>query len=327
LDVLPLADGGPGTVEVLRRALGGERREAWVQDPLGRKVRAEWGWCPPGLAVIEMSAASGLWRLAQHERAPREASTFGTGELIRAALEAGCSELLLGAGGSATNDGGAGALFALGARALDVRGAQTLQVERAIQLDLTGMDHRLMEITLTLATDVNAPLLGPTGATRVFGPQKGASAADLETLERRMEHWAELLETATGRRWREQPGAGAAGGLAFGLMALLAQVRSGFEVIAERTGLRARILECDRVLTGEGRFDAQTALGKGPWRLTQMAQESGRPTTLFAGSVGPEVSFEPGELVLLTPPGAGDGQAEDLLEATVARWAEKTLRP
>ncbi len=327
---LPLADGGPGTVEVLLGALGGEARTARVHDPLGREVQAGWGWVPPCGAVIEMAAASGLWRLDPGERAPLKASSGGTGELIRAALDAGCAELLIGAGGSGTNDGGVGMLTALGARLLDRDGRELHSlVGDPHRLELDALDPRLAQCALIVAADVTAPLLGPTGATRVFGSQKGVRAEQVPLLERRLEQWATLLETSTGRGCRDHPGAGAAGGVAFALLALGARLRSGFDLISERVGLAARILRCDRVLTGEGRWDAQSPLGKGPWRVAELARALGRPTTVFAGSVEAGPGAGSTEVVEVTPAGLPAQELAEragaLLERGVAGWAKRNL--
>ncbi|HYX91142.1 MAG TPA: glycerate kinase, partial [Myxococcaceae bacterium] len=271
LDVAPLADGGPGTMEALLAACGGERRSAQVEDPLGRPVDAAFAILADRerTAVVEMAQASGLWRLARHELDAERASTFGTGQLVRAALEAGCRSILVGAGGSATNDGGAGAVEALGARLLDdsghplPRGGAALT--RLARLEIGGLHPALREADLRVATDVRNPLLGPSGATYVFGPQKGADGHALELLEAALARFARVVAETTGRDLTAQEGAGAAGGLAFGLVALAgARIAGGFEEVSRALDLPRRLAWADAAITGEGRLDDQTRFGKGP---------------------------------------------------------------
>lgn len=334
VDLLPLADGGPGTVEALVASLGGETRVARVHDPLGRPVDATWGLARSSegrrLGIIEMAAASGLSRLAPSEHDVRRATTRGTGELIRAALEAGCEELILGAGGSATNDGGAGALSALGARILDGRGDSVpdggAALTNAVRLDLSGLEPRLGGCRIRIASDVTAPLLGAHGATRVFGPQKGADAASIAALEAGLAHWATLVEAEGSGRWRDLPGAGAAGGLAFGLLALGARIEPGFEVIAAAVRLDRHLEACDQVVTAEGRYDAQTALGKGPWRLAERARALGKPTTLLAGTVAAHAPRDAPFTSVVAVSAQGTqprsaAEAEANLEEHAHRWA------
>jgi len=338
-DLLPLADGGPGTVEAVLAAAGGTRVQTRVLGPLGRPTEATWALIrgPAGFsptAVIEMAAASGLSLLSPEERDPRRASTFGTGQLIAAALGAGCRTLIIGAGGSATNDGGAGALSALGARLLDERGAPLPPGGAALRdlsrVELSSLDPRLRDSSLIVATDVAAPLLGPGGATCVFGPQKGAGAAALEELEAGLGNLARVVAAAVGRDDSGREGAGAAGGLAFGLAALGARIEPGFDLLADLCGLDRRIGAADLVISGEGRLDRQTRMGKGPWRLQLRARALGRPVVLFVGSLGEgaaEVGSEFQEIVPIGRPElAWDelrARASELLEDAALRWAER----
>src|SRR5581483_8290656 len=197
-DLLPVADGGEGTVDALLAALGGERRETNVEDPLGRPISAAWGLLPDGRAVVEMAAASGLPLLEDNERDPRRATTFGTGQLIAAALDAGATVVIIGLGGSATNDGGAWALAALGARLLDSGGKElprsVIHLQRLARVDFAGLHPRLREAKLRVMCDVTNPLLGPAGATAVYGPQKGVNEPMRPRLEAALERWADVLE-------------------------------------------------------------------------------------------------------------------------------------
>lgn len=287
LDLAPIADGGPGTVDALMEAMGGRRVALAVQDPLGRPRRAEIGVAEE-IGVVEIAAASGLTLLRPEERDPRRASSFGAGQLIAAALEQGCREILIGLGGSATNDGGAGALTALGARFLDEAGrplppggAALLHLAR---IDLAGL--RLGTARLVALTDVRAPLVGPEGASAVFGPQKGASPQSVRELDAALDRLHQQVRDQLGRDLAHLPGAGAAGGLGYGLAALAgAELTPGFQRVARALRLEDRMREADLVVTAEGRFDAQTALGKGPGALAALAKRLGRPAVMLAGSV------------------------------------------
>ncbi|MGF1527432.1 MAG: glycerate kinase [Candidatus Competibacterales bacterium] len=295
---VPVADGGEGTVAASVTALGGEVVSAEVQDPLGRPVTASYAWVAARrLAVIEMAAASGLPLLRDDERDPARASSYGTGQLILAALDRGAEQLVVGLGGSATVDGGSGCLEALGARfytsstqAVRATGGALAFVET---IDLSGLDGRLAQTALTLASDVDNPLLGATGAVGVFGPQKGVVVDALETFDAGMAHFADVLERATGRRRRDAPGAGAAGGLGFALMAAFdAEYKSGFALVAELAGLEAAIAQADLVITGEGRLDAQSPRGKVVGGLARLAARHGTPVAVLAGAV----ALDPAEL-------------------------------
>ncbi len=289
VELAPLADGGPGTVDAFVAALGGHPRSVRVADPLGRTVEASFALLDERRAVVEMAAASGLWRVAPGERDPRRATSRGTGELLRAALDAGATTLLVGAGGSATNDGGAGALVALGVRLIDRRGGLLPPGGGALAkvdaVDLSGLDPRLRTAVISVATDVRNPLLGPEGTTAIYGPQKGATPEAVEELEAALSHYADVVERTCAVRVRDVPGAGAAGGLAFGLAAVVgARIVPGFDELARAMRLDQRLSEADDILTGEGRVDVQTGYGKGPFALAQRARRLGRPVTCFTGT-------------------------------------------
>lgn len=286
--IVPMADGGEGTVEALVAVLGGSLVSAPATDPLGRPLTAAFGWdTERRLAVVEMAAASGLPLLADAERDPVRASTFGTGQLMCAALDQGARALILGLGGSATTDGGMGMLRALGARFLDDRGREVETLLDGIaEVDLGGLDPRLKGLDLTLACDVSNPLLGADGAVAVFGPQKGVTADLAPRLEDAMARFAEALTRACGRECRDVPGAGAAGGLGFGVMAALGgTVRSGFELISELGDLAGKMAQADFAVTGEGRLDAQSLFGKVPVGIARLGRRTATPVIAFAGAV------------------------------------------
>jgi glycerate kinase len=328
LTPFPLADGGPGTLDlVLARVPGARRRTSRVADPLGRPVDAAWAVLPGDVAVIEMAQASGLGRVATGERRPLDASTFGTGQLIRAALDAGCRRLIVGAGGSATTDGGAGALAALGARFLDDDDAPLRPTPRelarcaSIELDV---DHRLSHAELEVWTDVRNPMLGPDGASHVYARQKGATGWDAVFLEQALRRVASLVPAGNGLALARLPGSGAAGGLAWGLVAACgATLQPGFLSLAALVHLDDALARADLVLTGEGRLDAQTKFDKGPWGLARLAKARRCRVVCFAGACTLErdawrVRFD--EVVSLGPPGA---DAARRLEACARTWAER----
>jgi glycerate kinase len=294
----PMADGGEGTLAAVAAALGerATRRSAVVHDPLGREVTADWLLLDDGRgAFIEMAAASGLARLGAGERTPataRIASTLGTGELMLAALDAGVGSLVLGLGGSATTDGGAGLLAALGARFLDASGEELPAGGAALaalaRIDASGLDRRLSASELVVASDVTSPLTGPAGAAAVFGPQKGADAAAVAELDAALAVLGAVIEATGGRSIAELPGAGAAGGAAAALLGFTrATLRPGFEVVADLVELPARLADVDLVITGEGRADEQTLAGKTAMGVGQLAREAGVPVALLCGALGP----------------------------------------
>ncbi|TMB97901.1 MAG: glycerate kinase [Chloroflexi bacterium] len=291
LDLVPLSDGGPGLVDALLTARPGRRVQTRVQDPLGRPIDASFALFDDGAAVVEMAAPAGLSLLNPEERDPRTASTCGVGELIAAALAAGSGRLIVGVGGSATNDGGAGMAAALGARLLDADGRVLppggAALARLDRIDVSGLDTRLKDTETLAAADVINPLCGPEGASLVYGPQKGATPEVARQLDEALRHYAEVVERDTGMRVLAVPGAGAAGGLGAGLIAFLgARVRPGFEVVAEAVRLGERLSGADLVLTGEGRLDAQTMFGKAVSRVAEMARAAGVAVIAVPGSLG-----------------------------------------
>ncbi len=337
LDVVPLADGGPGTVDALLRVLGGARRFTRVADPIGRPIDAAWGMAADGhTAILEMAAANGLHLLAEHERDPLYAHTRGTGELVRASLDEGATRILLGLGGSATNDGGIGAAAALGVRFLD-EGGSPLEPEprnlgRIARIDLSGRDRRLGSVDFQVLTDVVNPLCGAEGASHVYGPQKGADAEIAEQLDAWLAHLATVARTQLGVDLDRAMGAGAAGGLAFGLAAFCgAKIQPGFDVIAQRLELFRRVADADLVITGEGRFDEQSAYYKGPFALGRLARMRGKRAVLFAGSlrVCPAKKDAFDAVVQVTPDGLPPDEvkrrASELLESAVRQWASEWL--
>ncbi len=278
----PLADGGEGTLVAIEASGGWQWRTAAAHDPIGREVEARWLVSDDGThAVVELAAASGLSRLAPDELDPVNASTFGTGEVLRAVLDAGIRRIDLGVGGSATTDGALGILAALGLG---------MTVDPVLAVHLDELDPRLAEVDLRIASDVSNPLLGPTGAAAVYGPQKGATPVDVANLDAALGRWADALEAATGGRERETPGAGAAGGTVFGLACLRERFRSfeiipGIELVMEAAGFAGKLATADVVLTGEGRVDGQTGFGKTAQGVALRARAAGVPCVAAGGGV------------------------------------------
>lgn len=291
-DLAPIADGGEGFAESLAAAAvgGGHWVRLEVQDPLGRPVAGRYFRMGDGRVVLDMSEASGLWRVQPADRAPLRSSTFGTGQILRHAVDNGATGILIGLGGSATNDGGAGMAAALGYRFLDAAGQDLEAVPEnfgRLSAILRPSGFELPHVVA--ACDVGNPLLGERGATRVYGPQKGASGEDLEVLESGLERLAEVVRKSLGVDFRGCPGAGAAGGLGFGLLSFCgAELRSGFDLVSEALDLDGRVRGSDFVVTGEGRLDAQTLEGKGPAGVARLARVHGKPVLAFAGSFGEE---------------------------------------
>jgi glycerate kinase len=283
----PLADGGEGTLVAIEAAGGWEWRSAVAHDPIGRPVPARWLQSSDGhRAIVELAEASGLSRLTPAERDPMGASTRGTGEVLRAAIDAGSRDVTLGIGGSATNDGGGGILAALGAT-IEPAPAGTQRV------DLAGLDPRLAEVALRIACDVTNPLLGERGAAATYGPQKGATPEQVAELDRRLESYADALEEASGRRERDTSGAGAAGGTGFGLLCLADRFRSlelvpGIDVVMSAADFDGKLVGATLVMTGEGRIDEQTAFGKTALGVARRAAAAGRPCIAVGGGVTPE---------------------------------------
>jgi glycerate kinase len=285
LRLAPLADGGEGTTVAIEAAGGWTWQSTASHDPIGRAIEARWLLAADGReAVVELAAASGLSRLAADELDPANATTFGTGEVLRAILDAGVRRIDLGVGGSATTDGGLGILAALGL-------GMTVEPDLAVHLE--ELDPRLSEVDLRIASDVTNLLLGPTGAAAVYGPQKGASEVDVRNLDAALARWADALETATGRRERDTPGAGAAGGTVFGLACLRDRFRSflivpGIELVMEATGFAEKLAGSDLVITGEGRIDRQTGFGKTALGVARRAHAAGVPCVAVGGGVETE---------------------------------------
>ncbi|MER6726896.1 MULTISPECIES: glycerate kinase [Streptomyces] len=298
VEALPVADGGDGTVAAAVAA-GFERREVRVAGPLGDEVTAAYA-LREGTAVVEMAEASGLQRLPEGVLAPLTSSTYGSGELLRAALDAGARTIVFGVGGSATTDGGAGMLSALGARFLDGAGEPVAPggggLADLASADLSGLDPRLSDVELVLASDVDNPLTGPKGAPAVYGPQKGASPQDVETLDAALGHFAKVLEGtetvgARAAEYAASPGAGAAGGIGFGAMLLGARFRPGIEVMLDVLGFAPALERADLVITGEGSLDEQTLHGKAPAGVASAARAAGKEVVAVCGrlALAPEV--------------------------------------
>ena len=280
----PLADGGEGTLLAMETAGGWQRRNATARDPLGRQITARWLISDDGKrAAIEMAAASGLSLLNTNERDAIRATSIGTGDLIRTALNARVTSIVLGIGGSATTDGGAGLLTGLGAVA--DRDSATV--------DLSGLDERLGTVELQVASDVTNPLCGPTGAAAVYGPQKGATPEQVQDLDGRLDRFANTVDAQAGRPERDTPGAGAAGGVGYALLSIQDRfrafgLRSGVDLVMDATDFDARLARADLVITGEGRIDSQTAFGKTALGVARRAQAAGVPCIAVGGGVEPE---------------------------------------
>lgn len=288
---LPLADGGEGTVDALVAAANGTKRKVRVHDPLMREIEAEYGIIQKDTAVIEMAAASGMGLLSEVERNPMITTTYGTGELIREAIEKNFKRIIIGVGGSATNDAGAGMAEALGAKLLNKDGEEIEkgggQLDKLAKIDLTGLMPEVKDTEIIVAVDVRNPLTGPDGATRVYAPQKGADESMVEQLENNLNHFARKITETNGRKIKDVPGGGAAGGLAAGLAGFLdAGIQNGFNLISELIRLEETIKEADLVITGEGMIDYQTGYGKTPHGVAMMAKKYDIPVVGFAGTLG-----------------------------------------
>ena len=294
---VPMADGGEGTMQSLVDATGGEVYSLEVVGPLGNKVKAEYGILGNGeIGVLEMASASGIHLVSLEERNPLITTTYGTGELIKACLDRGVKKLLIGIGGSATNDGGVGVIQALGGRLLDKEGNELGfgggELEKLDRIDLTNFDRRLKDIVIEVACDVSNPLCGENGASYIFGPQKGASVEMIKILDNNLKHYAKVIKEQFGKDVLEIAGAGAAGGLGAGLMVFLnGNLKKGIEIVIEYSGLEKKVKNCDMVWTGEGSIDFQTQYGKTPLGVATVAKKYNKPVVALAGRVGDDIDI------------------------------------
>ena len=288
--LLPLADGGEGIIGAFREAAGGDIRSATVRDALNRDVQADWLLLDDGTAVIESSQANGLWRIAANERDVPRSSSYGVGQLLKAAAEAGAKSIIVGIGGSATNDAGIGIAAALGFRFLDENGAALEPIPLNFPRIASIASASLPKLPpIRVACDVENPLLGPRGATRVYGPQKGIAPEGLASAEAGHLHFSRLCAGHFGTHFEETPGAGAAGGVGYGLMTFCsATLESGFDCIAAALGVEALIAKADLVITAEGALDSQTLEGKTPYGVARLARRHGVPAYAFAGRLADE---------------------------------------
>ncbi len=288
---VPMADGGEGTVEAMVEATRGSLVPVTVRGPLGNAVEAFYGLTGDGsTAVIEMATASGLELVPPKKRNPLRTTSYGTGQLIRSALDAGARKFILGIGGSATNEGGIGTLQALGVRLLDAQGQEVeptgLGLGRLARIDMSGIDPRLAETVIDVACDVDNPLCGPRGASAIFGPQKGATPEMVQQLDGYLQNFAAITLRDLGIAMADIAGAGAAGGMGGGMYAFLCgRLRPGSEIVTEAVGLDALVKDADLVITGEGRIDGQTAFGKAPVGVARVAKRHGKPVLAIGGSL------------------------------------------
>jgi len=334
---VPMADGGEGTVEALLRSLDGQGITCMVTGPLvTQQVSTYFAIVDYGrTAVLEMAKANGIHLLAAEQRNPMLTSTYGTGEMIKQALDRGIEKIIVGLGGSVTNDGGAGMAQALGVQFFNSTG-EAIQVcggnlDQINQIDISQLDARLKNTEILIASDVNNPLCGPNGASAIFGPQKGATPEMVQQLDRNLSHFADLVEASLGISIKNVAGSGAAGGLGFGLMAFAgAKLQSGVELIIEQSRLAEKIAQADYVLTGEGKIDSQTALGKTPFGVAQVAQQFNKPVLAFAGLVGEGIEslFDAGfsQIVGINPPDCSLEEALKNGEVNLEKAVSKTIK-
>ncbi|QAS53536.1 glycerate kinase [Halobacillus litoralis] len=289
--LLPVGDGGEGTMETLVAATGGYEREVKVSDPLGNEVSATYGILGDSkTCVIEMATASGL-KLAPEGTSPLNTTTYGTGQLIKQGLDDGFANFILALGGSSTNDGGAGMLQALGMKLLDRKGKEVRfgggALNEIYEIDPRGFDQRIRSGNFMIASDVQNPLIGSNGASYVFGPQKGASKEEVEILDTNMAHWADKVKQVTGVRLHDRPGAGAAGGIGGAFQAFFPSVMNrGIDVVLGYINMEEHLEGADLVITGEGKVDRQTTSGKTPMGVAQLAKQKEVPSIIIAGAVG-----------------------------------------
>jgi len=290
--LIPMADGGEGTVQSLIDASGGIMVELMVHDPLFRRIKSFYGIMGDGkTAVIEMAASSGLPLLKPDERNPLKTSSIGTGELIIDAMNKGCNKIILGLGGSATNDGGTGMAQALGVSFRNKKGKELRMTGEALlkihSVDISGIDQRIKNVQFTAACDVENPLCGENGASNIYGRQKGANETDIKTLDNGLAHLSQIMQNEYGFDFKDFQGAGAAGGLGYGVLCFLkARLEKGIEIVARETRLAEKMEGADLVITGEGKIDSQTAFGKTPFGVAQLAKQKNIPVAAIAGSLG-----------------------------------------
>ena len=338
--LLPVADGGDDTLETLVETTGGEYREAQVTGPVGERARARWGVLGDGVtAMVEAAQACGMARIPRgYPRDPSHTTTRGVGELVRHALDRGHRRIIVGVGGSATNDGGAGMAQALGVRLLDRLGREVGPGGAALsaleRIDASGRDPRLAEATVTVAVDVSNPLCGPQGAAATYGPQKGATPEMVELLDAALARMADVVRRDLGLEVRDLPGAGAAGGMGAGLVAFLgAELRPGADLVCEAVDLERRVEGADLVIVGEGRLDWQTVFNKAPFAVARRAQRHGVPVLALVGSLGPGheslAEHGLGRVRAVSPPGmpreetlaSAAGLLEDAAAEELWAWA------
>lgn len=293
--IVPMADGGEGTLESLVSATEGEIIKTDVIGPLGKKVTAEYGLLGDSeTAVIEMASASGLQLIKPEDRNPLHTTSYGTGQLIKHALDKGVNRILIGIGGSATNDGGVGMLQALGVSFKDKDGEELVFGGGALKhlhtIDMSGLDERIHNVQIDVACDVNNPLIGPTGASAIFGPQKGATRDMVTILDHNLTHYAKVIKEQLGEDIAFVAGAGAAGGMGAGLLAFLsARLKKGIDLVIEYTRLEEYVKDADFVFTGEGSIDGQTLYGKTPYGVATVAKKYSVPVIAFAGKIGNDI--------------------------------------
>lgn len=333
---VPMADGGEGTVQSLVDASGGQLYQKKVAGPLGTPVTAVYGIMGDGsTGVIEMASASGIHHVNQNTRNPLITTTYGTGELIRECIDRGMNKIIIGIGGSATNDGGTGMAEALGVRFLDAEGQPLARgggdLNRLITIDISLLDPRLQEVQLIVACDVTNPLCGEDGASRVFGPQKGATPEMIQQLDDNLNHYASMIKHQLDQDVAHLPGAGAAGGLGAGLMIFTqAVLQKGIDIVIEYSGLVEKLKQADFVFTGEGGIDSQTTFGKTPYGVARAAQASGKKVIAIAGYIGEGIDtlYDEGiDAIFGIVPGASD--LPSLLQAgphNVERTCENIAR-
>lgn len=333
---VPMADGGEGTMQSLVDATGGTVHTVMVTGPLGKEVEASYGISGDGsTGVLEMASASGIHLVPPAQRNPLVTTTYGTGELIKACLDHGVNRLLIGIGGSATNDGGAGVVQALGGKLLDTEGKELAfgggELGRLASFDLSGLDSRLHHVEVEVACDVTNPLCGKTGASHVFGPQKGATPEIIEQLDRNLRNYAGVIKQQLGKDIADYPGAGAAGGLGGGLMVFLnGTLKKGIELVIDYTGLEEKARMADMVWTGEGGMDFQTQYGKTPLGVAMVAKKHGKPVIALTGRIGDgiDVLYDQGmDAIFGIVPGAVTlSEALDNGRQNVERTSENIVR-